>query len=169
MVFRPLAGCGLFRMSVRVFPPSGKFPSPCGVWVVLQNLENSLRQMRFPSPCGVWAVSNILQSRRPRGRFPSPCGVWVVSPSSRTVCTTRCFRPLAGCGLFRGYGDDRRSQSCFRPLAGCGLFRICARGARVMTAFPSPCGVWVVSCLRHPPGRYTGCFRPLAGCGLFPE
>ena len=56
----------------------------------------------------------------------------------------------------------------FRPLAGCGLFRICARGARVMTAFPSPCGVWVVSWAIAMRSGCSGSFRPLAGYGLFP-
>ncbi len=32
--------------------------------------------------------------------------------------------------------------------------------------FPSPCGVWVVSCL-YLFSKSSGGFRPLAGCGLF--
>ena len=34
MIFRPLAGCGLFLESNGEFDAYERFPSPCGVWVV---------------------------------------------------------------------------------------------------------------------------------------
>ena len=40
------------------------------------------------------------------------------------------------------------------------VYNVQAFGAN---GFPSPCGVWVVSCMLHWAGRLAS-FRPLAGC-----
>ena len=58
----------------------------------------------------------------------------------------RSFRPLAGCGLFRGCRVIGRPQEVSVPLRGVGCF------IRVQAA----------------PRAIRG-FRPLAGCGLFPN
>ena len=100
-----------------------------------------------------------------------------------------CFRPLAGCGLFRYEFVMEFVKAVSVPLRGVGCF---ARWQiiRQQCSFPSPCGVWVVSYNRHtgrtkwvfpsPCGVWVvsrqtatisalSCFRPLAGCGLFPR
>ena len=79
------------------------------------------------------------------------------------------FRPLAGCKCFRSSRPASCRSASFRPLAGCGLFRYDCGDCIVDKAFPSPCGVWVVSSASGT-GRTatTKSFRPLAGCGLFP-
>ena len=144
--FRPLAGCGLFRIIAKLRAFVFWFPSPCGVWVVSQSSVHLNFECRFPSPCGVWVVSGTGQTvKRNMPRFPSPCGVWVVSrtaaiatgdrgfpsPCGVWVVSTGChhydhnkgFRPLAGCGLFPYQSNARGRPPSFRPLAGCGLFR----------------------------------------------
>ena len=101
MVFRPLAGCGLFpAMQARY-------------WLMV-----SFRPL---AGCGLFRPRSATGSMP--SRFPSPCGVWVVSvralPPPRAI---RGFRPLAGCGLFPKLATNKLSMMCFRPLAGCGLF-----------------------------------------------
>ena len=147
MVFRPLAGCGLFRprsatgsMPSRFSVPlrgvgcfrqgaasaTGYqgFPSPCGVWVVsMAQFFANCKTLKFPSPCGVWVVSTITNEKRGIIMFPSPCGVWVVS----RVCyadhkNTKSFRPLAGCGLFLGQRGQGLRLIVSVPLRGVGCF-----------------------------------------------
>ena len=54
------------------------------------------------------------------------------------------------------------------PLRGVGCFKVDHGQDYTSLAFPSPCGVWVVS--KSPTSQccWTTGFRPLAGCGLFP-
>ena len=146
MVFRPLAGCGLF--------PSGRClrHGLSGVSVPLRGVgcfpwisatSNQQGGFRPLAGCGLFrrqqqnAGSNRV-SVPLRGvgcfacpypdcindeMFPSPYGVWVVSPVRiRIASTMKCFRPLTGCGLFPKTTRARISLPGFRPLAGCGLF-----------------------------------------------
>ena len=120
--------------------------------------------------------------------FPSPCGVWVVSLVALALKPSACFRPLAGCGLFRRCFTYRTRTRVSVPLRGVGCFDIeiilsalwefpSPCGVWVVSvefetdslkaAFPSPCGVWVVSRAGCRPNRIEEGFRPLAGCGLF--
>ena len=169
MVFRPLAGCGLF--------PSGRClrHGLSGVSVPLRGVgcfkelvNRKTYTIRFPSPCGVWVVSLeragyhvvVLVSVPLRGvgcfmgnsyaervqrEFPSPCGVWVVSVIGVPDSPYGSFRPLAGCGLFHEYCNR---QSCpiwvSVPLRGVGCFECQSEYFRRLASF-----------------------RPLAGCGLF--
>ena len=185
--FRPLAGCGLFQGDIVLFDWNLKFPSPCGVWVV------SLEQL---------AIFHLFGFRPLAG-----CGLFQEEELEGWM--EDCFRPLAGCGLFlqvklkdyitkvsvplRGVGCFARSAATQTddlvsvPLRGVGCF-IVPCSERAVEAFPSPCGVWVVSrSLRTDvsgqlfpspcgvwvvSGRACGSsgprsFRPLAGCGLF--
>ena len=59
------------------------------------------------------------------GVFPSPCGVWVVSMQHHAsqANTSQVSVPLRGVGCFTKATTTCRSEGCFRPLAGCGLFR----------------------------------------------
>ncbi len=57
--FRPLAGCGLFLLRRMLWLWWGRFPSPCGVWVVSPQSCAHSNFEPFPSPCGVWVVSTI--------------------------------------------------------------------------------------------------------------
>ena len=124
MVFRPLAGCGLF--------PSGR----C--------LRHGLSGVSVPLR-GVGCFDDDIHCRgdhrvsvplRGVGCFPMPmkkllssgcfrplagCGLFPSAFASRTV-PSRSFRPLAGCGLFRLLIALNRGSMRFRPLAGCGLF-----------------------------------------------
>ena len=123
--------------------------------------------LQFPSPCGVWVVSHGYQMDEIHICFRplAGCGLF---PRWRIILQ-RCssFRPLAGCGLFPKTAIVRRRHHSFRPLAGCGLFpsagvnkmltgvvSVPLRGVGCFPtrperyedrAFPSPCGVWVVS------------------------
>ena len=117
----------------------------------------------------MWVVSDwILPGLRLIRKFPSPCGVWVVSAMAKHSSVSEGFRPLAGCGLFRRCSAcATHSMQSFRPLAGCGLFPISDCMMGVLSLFPSPCGVWVVSILLSAT-LSSSSFRPLAGCGLFP-
>ena len=144
---------------------------------------------RFPSPCGVWVVSAPTQYNVIVDEFPSPCGVWVVSRLFPKSCRPGCFRPLAGCGLFRHEDRNELRAGVSVPLRGVGCFRAYVMTRDTFLEFPSPCGVWVVSkynrhtrrtkwfpspcgvwvvsvgrCQQDADGRS---FRPLAGCGLF--
>ena len=79
--FRPLAGCGLF--------PSAQESMD------IKKVSVPLRGVGcFPRCAGVKA----------QRLFPSPCGVWVVSKWDRYSYRIKCFRPLAGCGLFHTGG-----------------------------------------------------------------
>ena len=100
--------------------------------------------------------------------FPSPCGVWVVSPLRGGPLPPLGFRPLAGCGLFRGRRHSNRGKACFRPLAGCGLFPPNQAGVQDRGGFRplAGCGLFPPDQLE---GAVSGRFRPLAGCGLFPR
>ena len=102
--------------------------------------------------------------------FPSPCGVWVVSGRACGSSGPRSFRPLAGCGLFLRFTASKSVPCVSVPLRGVGCFdmRIAMSCA---LAFPSPCGVWVVSsyckasCIRFlvsVPLRGVGCFMSIA-------
>ena len=144
MVFRPLAGCGLFPSLEMQYCRYQEFPSPCGVWVV------STRQVN--------------QMKTPSFRPLAGCGLFLCPPDDAGV--PRRFRPLAGCGLFPSGRCLRHGLSGVSvPLRGVGCFtwvhRYCYRDK-----FPSPCGVWVVSAMAKHSSVSEG-FRPLAGCGLF--
>ena len=124
MVFRPLAGCGLFRPRSATGSMPSRFSVPLrGVGCFRQGAASATGYQGFPSPCGVWVVSMAQFFANCKTlKFPSPCGVWVVSWQCAPMRWMTCFRPLAGCGLFP-HGP----------------------GSRPDPAFPSPCGVWVVS------------------------
>ena len=102
-----------------------------------------------------------------------------------------CFRPLAGCGLFRYEFETGRTDRGFPSPYGVWvvskseLYHIwdytgfpSPYGVWVVSTgralrprwqtFPSPYGVWVVSQNRRNIGREK-CFRPLTGCGLFQD
>ena len=53
--------------------------------------------------------------------------------------------PLRGVGCFQFPACFGSRIWCFRPLAGCGLFRYEFETGRTDRGFPSPYGVWVVS------------------------
>ena len=211
MVFRPLAGCGLF--------PSGRClrHGLSGVSVPLRGVgcfkelvNRKTYTIRFPSPCGVWVVSLERAGYHVVVLVSVPLrGVGCFQGSGRSCTEWKDFRPLAGCGLFL-YGEalhdaievsvPLRGVGCFPtsgrsitprgvsvPLRGVGCFSTWIdKGVRY--AFPSPCGVWVVSIITEQPTHKTqfpspcgvwvvsrwfvsalskASFRPLAGCGLF--
>ena len=127
--FRPLAGCGLFPLAVfypRVFDV---FPSPCGVWVVSNNLETSLETAGFRplAGCGLFQMAQSTYNKNG----------WVSVPLRGVGCFGRSFRvplnqlvsvPLRGVGCFYLLMPAQESVLGFRPLAGCGLFPGAGRG-----------------------------------------
>ena len=146
MVFRPLAGCGLFRPRSATGSMPSRFPSPCGVWVVSSGPIVAKMESWFPSPCGVWVVSEMADYPTAVLEFPSPCGVWVVSIGGcMTKLSILVSVPLRGVGCFQQNRSDEKWANGFRPLAGCGSFLMKAYKAFDRNMFPSPCGVWVVS------------------------
>ena len=147
MVFRPLAGCGLFLCTHEKSRTRCRFRPLAGCGLFLESNGEFDAYERFPSPCGVWVVSLLPQRRS--GRYG--------------------FRPLAGCGLFPSGRCLRHGLSGVSvPLRGVGCFEGYLRGFKDWW-FPSPCGVWVVSWDLRGRRRNYACFRPLAGCGLFPH
>ena len=123
MVFRPLAGCGLFLCTHEKSRTRCRFRPLAGCGLFLESNGEFDAYERFPSPCGVWVVSLLPQRRSGRYGFRplAGCGLF---PSGR------CLRhglsgvsvPLRGVGCFQyGYNKDTDYKS-FRPLAGCGLF-----------------------------------------------
>ena len=123
--FRPLAGCGLFLSALWDRANSEGFRPLAGCGLFLLRRMLWLWWGRFPSPCGVWVVSPQSCAHSNFDPFPSPCGVWVVS----TICVKIDGRfivsvPLRGVGCFRQRSRAASADSrSFRPLAGCGLFR----------------------------------------------
>ena len=121
--FRPLAGCGLFRIIAKLRAFVFWFPSPCGVWVVSQSSVHLNFECRFPSPCGVWVVSGTGQTvKRNMPRFPSPCGVWVVSRTAAIATGDRGFPSPCGCGLFQQVATITITIKVSVPLRGVGCF-----------------------------------------------
>ena len=143
--FRPLAGCGLFRLHRGNEQRNLWFPSPCGVWVVsIQNtLEVVGRGFRPLAGCGLFLVLSAKHGHCKRfrplagcglfraakcllrwgARFPSPCGVWVVSREVRRGDRRgKVSVPLRGVGCFQYAEGHTYEEPGFRPLAGCGLF-----------------------------------------------
>ena len=191
MVFRPLAGCGLFPsgrclrhgLSGVSVPLRGvgcfmgnsyaervqrEFPSPCGVWVVSRAGYHVVVFNLFPSPCGVWVVSLMaLEQTENSEGFPSPCGVRVVSEYNKGNAIWKEFPSPCGVWvvsiLCRRVNRDVGS---FRPLAGCGLFRpLCSNSNRRSGFRPlAGCGLFLGCNVCK--AKWLG-FRPLAGCGLF--
>ena len=123
------------------------FPSPCGVWVVSRGggvMTVYIAGFRPLAGCGLFLKTYMVAIQgqvsvplRGVGCFPA----LMESGSS----WRRNFRPLAGCGLFLPALPRDTPRQYFRPLAGCGLFLIWLMAWMKMAAFPSPCGVWVVS------------------------
>ena len=123
MVFRPLAGCGLFPLLRMRYTFYAKFPSPCGVWVVSSNGEFDAYERVFPSPCGVWVVSDSGELVVNFETFPSPLrGVGCFDMKCCMYYLKRGFRPLAGCGLFPPRSIIRTGCSVSVPLRGVGCF-----------------------------------------------
>ena len=123
MVFRPLAGCGLFLQQSR------ELRHPC--------------RFRPLAGCGLFPKgSKEDQGVRWSFRPLAGCGLFLFQV--RMVLLFVCFRPLAGCGLFPGYRDGSAALLVSVPLRGVGCFPFVSK---IMSAglFPSPCGVWVVS------------------------
>ena len=79
MVFRPLAGCGLFPYIREIDYTKRRFPSPCGVWVVsvLYETDSLKAGFRPLAGCGLFPMETLHEGGS--CWFPSPCGVWVVS------------------------------------------------------------------------------------------
>ena len=168
--FRPLAGCGLFLINSSKYmldfvsvPLRGVgcfeielilialkgFPSPCGVWVVSNELVKAPAAARFrplagcglflgiddlsdaeglfPSPCGVWVVSTRWAGGKPPATFPSPCGVWVVSMPLDVLNYYAPFPSPCGVWVVSAIKWERYNYRSFRPLAGCGLFQLCEK------------------------------------------
>ena len=147
MVFRPLAGCGLFLCTHEKSRTRCRFRPLAGCGLFLESNGEFDAYERFPSPCGVWVVSLLPQRRS--GRYG--------------------FRPLAGCGLFPSGRCLRHGLSGVSvPLRGVGCF-VGSNKMLEVIEFPSPCGVWVVSPVRIRIASTMKCFRPLTGCGLFPK
>ena len=152
MVFRPLAGCGLF--------PSGRClrHGLSGVSVPLRGVgcfrgkeDERFLWPEFPSPCGVWVVSTSAGSTASRSCFRPLAGCGLFPIVSLLRCLIKRFRPLAGCGLFPPPSRKAVQPGSFRPLAGCGLFHQYLENIAKLIVFPSPCGVWVVSIFNHYP------------------
>ena len=120
--FRPLAGCGLFPSEREIIAAILVSVPLRGVGCFCDKRCEACQYPEFPSSCGVGVVSYNRHTGRTKWMFPSPCGVWVVSPLRGGPLPPLGFRPLAGCGLFRGRRHSNRGKACFRPLAGCGLF-----------------------------------------------
>ena len=118
-----------------------------GVGCFADNSEKSRRRELFPSPCGVWVVSRSRTTcRSSSAEFPSPCGVWVVSPAKQ---------------------NERNKRKCFRPLAGCGLFRVCSGPLQVICVVSVPLrgvGCFLCTKMRAPKGAVS---VPLRGVGCF--
>ena len=188
MVFRPLAGCGLFRPRSATGSMPSRFPSPCGVWVVSVRAlppPRAIRGFRPLAGCGLFPGGAEPWCHRHGFRPLAGCGLFlgqrgqglrlIVSVPLRGVgCfvaraahvpMVQCFRPLAGCGLFLAPHRTLYARSVSVPLRGVGCFIMNCR-MRILKWFPSPCGVWVVSGSQVKRCS-TKSFRPLAGCGLF--
>ena len=75
----PLRGVGCFSWRWSDDGIHCRFPSPCGVWVVSENLYgcNTGTSFRPLAGCGLFPINNEYDYRF--DEFPSPCGVWVVS------------------------------------------------------------------------------------------
>ena len=82
MVFRPLAGCGLFPSLEMQYCRYQEFPSPCGVWVVSRKSDAEIIEKPVSVP--LRGVGCFYKAGEPNENpeFPSPCGVWVVSMSA---------------------------------------------------------------------------------------
>ena len=100
MVFRPLAGCGLFLTTIaRSSLKSGFRPlAGCGLFRLAKTFGQFLGSFRPLAGCGVFRLHRGNEQRNLW--FPSPCGVWVVSECAGKHGHQKGFRPLAGCGLF---------------------------------------------------------------------
>ena len=167
MVFRPLAGCGLFLCTHEKSRTRCRFRPLAGCGLFLESNGEFDAYERFPSPCGVWVVSLLPQRRSGRygfrplagcGLFPSGrClrhGLSGVSVPLRGVgcfqygynkdTDYKSFRPLAGCGLFPSAQESMDIKKVSVPLRGVGCFQTLTDEQKAQ-AFPSPCGVWVVS------------------------
>ena len=190
MVFRPLAGCGLFRPRSATGSMPSRFPSPCGVWVVSHGCIDTATGISFRplAGCGLFPSGRCLRHGLSgvsvplrgvgcftwvhrycyRDKFPSPCGVWVVSITPIIPSYNPQFPSPCGVWVVSILLSATLSSSSFRPLAGCGLFRRIAdyddgkRGGSVPLR-----GVGCFDSIAEMSNATCG-FRPLAGCGLFP-
>ena len=101
----------------------------------------------FSSPCGVWIVSNQVFCDIYFKAFSSPCGVWIVSGASTGIRTSLIrFRPLAGCELFLIRKDVLSyNHRVFVPLRGVDCFYTLDKRDVQLFLFSSPYGVWIVS------------------------
>ena len=166
--FRPLSGCKVFQM--KVYKGTGKdmFSSPCEVWVVSCNPRSAGYCDFFPSPCGVWVVS------RKRQR---PAVLRAVSVPLRGVDCFHFFDiiwrhyyvsvPLRGVGCFGAPSRDRQKARVSVPLRGVGCFKVDHGQDYTSLAFPSPCGVWVVSLADSINYHIDSVSVPLRGVGCF--
>ena len=146
MVFRPLAGCGLFLCTHEKSRTRCRFRPLAGCGLFLESNGEFDAYERFPSPCGVWVVSLLPQRRS--GRYG--------------------FRPLAGCGLFPSGRCLRHGLSGVSvPLRGVGCFKELVNRKTYTIRFPSPCGVWVVSLERAGYHVVVLVSVPLRGVGCF--
>ena len=144
MVFRPLAGCGLFPKTTRarISLPGFRPLAGCGL---------------FPRNAHIPDEHSVSVPLRGVGCFSDPL---------RRQHGARVSVPLRGVGCFAGKGADRVGKRVSVPLRGVGCFRA-EDGRPQNKKFPSPCGVWVVSEIWQSRSGFFRSFRPLAGCGLF--
>ena len=120
------------------------FSSPCGVWIVSNEVKSFLRTLDVFVPLrGVDCFRKRNEPKKQPDWFSSPYGVWIVSSATSTARPTRdSFRPLAGCGLFlRVFGRGTANGGVFVPLRGVNCFLGDLGANSVTSEFSSPCGV----------------------------
>ena len=123
MVFRPLAGCGLFpgddgrgAGGLGFRPLAG-----CGLFLFETDSLKAAKAVSVP----LRGVGCFRKERRSRNGS---------------------FRPLAGCGLFHTMRKENNLSYWFPSPCGVWIVSIwLAILKQRSTKFPSPCGVWVVS------------------------
>ena len=170
MVFRPLAGCGLF--------PSGRClrHGLSGVSVPLRGVgcfdayksNEDRREVSVPLR-GVGCFPREAKRTRACGGVSVPLRGVGCFPreAKRTRACGGVSVPLRGVGCFSGACRLSRRRAGFRPLAGCGLFPCIYIRLPDGRGFPSPCGVWVVSRMGVLQMDYTKVSVPLRGVGCF--
>ena len=170
MVFRPLAGCGLFpsgrclrhglsgvsvplrgvgcfQVQTDLYMPRLVSVPLRGVGCFLITPARSSRATGFRPLAGCGLFQNHVGRAGGPPEFPSPCGVWVVSgPIVAKMASWKSFRPLAGCGLFLESNGEFDAYERFPSPCGVWVVSLAKVNTYGLTIkFPSPCGVWVVS------------------------
>ena len=98
--FRPLAGCGLFLFETDTMKAAKAVSVPLR-GVGCKRKERRSRNGSFRPLAGCGLFHTMRKENNLSYWFPSPCGVWVVSSvTSNGWEVIRRFSPLAGCGFF---------------------------------------------------------------------